>query len=349
MSRIAAVATALPEHVHPQAEITEEIAGLLTSDPRRLALLRRVHASAGVRTRHLALPLEKYAAVQSFTEANDLFLREGLELAERAVRDALDAAGLRPADVDHLVFTTVTGVHAPSLDALVAQRLGMRPDLRRWPGFGLGCVGGAAGLARVDDLLAGHPDHVAVLLCVELCSLTLQHGDDSTANLVASGLFGDGVAAAVVVGDGHGAGPGPDLVGTHRALYPGTADALGWSVGSSGLRIVLSGGMADVVAQHVGDDVAALLAPLGATVPDVDAWVAHPGGPRILDAVGDALGLPDHALATSRASLAAAGNLSSAAVLHVLAATDAAPGDLGVLLAFGPGVTAELVALRWGS
>ncbi|GIG28316.1 type III polyketide synthase [Cellulomonas marina] len=354
MSRIVAVAPVLPPHAYPQAEITAEIGGLVTTDPRRLALLRRVQASSGIDTRHLVLPLEKYAGLSSFGETNDLFLREGLELGARAVEEALDAVGLRPRDVDHLFFTTVTGVSAPSLDALLVGRLGLRPDVRRVPSFGLGCAGGAAGLARVHDHLVGHPDEVAVLLSVELCSLTLQQDDDSTANLVASGLFGDGAAAAVLVGDARAAAlglDGPAVVGAHSVLYPGTEGDLGWHVGGSGFRIVLSGEMAETVAAHADDDVAALLAPLGVTAADVARWVVHPGGPRILDAVRDSVGLDEAEVATSRATLAAVGNLSSAAVLHVLARTLAGPpppaGALGALVAYGPGVSAELLALRW--
>lgn len=351
MSRIVVTAPALPAHAYRQSDITAEIGGLVTRDPRRRALLDRVHASAGVESRHLVLPLEKYAGLSSFGEANDLFLREGAELAARAVLDALGAAGLRPSDVDHLLFTTVTGVSAPSLDALLVERLGLRPDVRRMPSFGLGCAGGAAGLALAHDHLAGHPDDVAVLLSVELCSLTFQQDDDSTANLVASGLFGDGAAAVVLVGDARAARlglPGADVVATRSVLYPGTSGDLGWQVGETGFRIVLSGALADTVATHAGADVAALLAPLGATVADVERWVVHPGGPKILDAVQEALDLEADALAVSRAVLARTGNLSSAAVLHVLAATEPAPaGGLGVVLAFGPGVGAELVALRW--
>ncbi|WHP17933.1 3-oxoacyl-[acyl-carrier-protein] synthase III C-terminal domain-containing protein [Cellulomonas sp. ES6] len=353
MSRILAVSPALPPHAYRQAEITAEIGGLLTRDPGRRALLDRVQGSAGVDTRHLVLPLEKYAGLGSFGEANDLFLREGAELAAGAVLDALRTAGLRPADVDHLLFTTVTGVSAPSLDALLVERLGLRPDVRRSPSFGLGCAGGAAGLALAHDRLTAHPGDVAVLLSVELCSLTFQQDDDSTANLVATGLFGDGAAAAVLVGEERAAldgVDGPQVVGPRSVLYPGTAGDLGWRVGEQGLRIVLSGGMADTVSAHVSQDVDALLAPLGATTADVARWVVHPGGPRILDAVEDALGLPPEALAVSRATMARTGNLSSAAVLHVLAATPPPDdGGLGVVLAFGPGVGAELVALRWGA
>lgn len=185
MPRILAVAPVLGPHAHPQNEITATIAPLLTHDPARRALLEHLHASAGVTTRHLALPLDAYAALTSFDAANAAFAQVGGDLAESASRAALAAACLSPADVDHVFFTSVTGVSAPSLDALLAVRLGLRPHVRRLPSFGLGCAGGAAALGYVRDHLLAHPSHVALLISVELCSLTIQHGDDSTANLVA--------------------------------------------------------------------------------------------------------------------------------------------------------------------
>lgn len=352
MSRVLAVAPVLATHAYAQAEITAAIAPLLTADTARRATLERLHAACGVHTRHLALPLGDYPGLTSFGQANDAFVRVGTDLAEQALRRALADADLRPRDVDFLLFTSVTGVSAPSLDALVAERVGLRPDVRRLPSFGLGCAGGAGGLARVHDYLLGHPQHVAVLLSVELCSLTIQHGDDSMANLVASGLFGDAAAAVVLVGSQHpraGAGGGPEVVDTASRLYPGTSADLGWAVGASGFRIVLAPGLPDAVGDTLNDDVTALLDPHEVKVRDVTAWVIHPGGPRILDSVRDALGLDADALAASRRVLAAAGNLSSASVLHVLSEhPDHPSGAWGVVAAFGPGVGAEFVLLRWG-
>ncbi|QDZ15581.1 type III polyketide synthase [Humibacter ginsenosidimutans] len=352
MSRIVAAAPAVPAHRYTQAEITRVLEPLLTHDPARAALLRRFHASSGVQTRHLVMELERYAMLDSFHEANDLFISAGTELAEQATRRALDAAGIRPDEVDFVLFTSVTGVAAPSIDAQLAARVGMRRDVKRLPSFGLGCVAGAAGLARVHDYLVGHPHDVAVLVSVELCSLTVQRDDDSVANIVASGLFGDGAAAVVVVGDAVARERGllgPDVVATRSSLYPQTEDVIGWDIGGTGFRIVLSAGVPDVIGRHFAADVHSVLRDNGLTVDDVATWLAHPGGPKVLQAFAASLGVADAVFDPSWRALAAEGNQSSAAVLGILA--DAlerpAPGDIGLLFALGPGVTAELVLLRW--
>ncbi|WP_182111278.1 MULTISPECIES: type III polyketide synthase [unclassified Actinotalea] len=354
MSRVLAVAPVLPGQSYPQEEITAAI-GPLLAGPDRLSRLESLHRASQVRSRHFVLPLEEYAGLTSFGTANDHFIRIGTDLAVEASAAALASAGLRAQDVDVVVFTSVTGIGAPSLDALFAPRLGLRPDVRRVPSFGWGCAGGAAGLGTVHELLLGRPQGVALLVCVELCSLTMQHGDDSMANLVASGLFGDGAAAVVVVGDEHPAArtapaSAPELVGSRSRIVSGTQGQLGWSIGGSGFRIVLAAGLPDLLAATLPDDVGALLEGHDLKVRDVAAWVVHPGGPRILDVVRDALDLDEAALAVSRRCLAENGNLSSASVLHVLAGTMEAPpppGGVGVLMAFGPGVGAEHVLLRW--
>lgn len=352
MVHLLAVGRALPGPPRAQQEITAAIGPLLTDDRARLQAMHRLHAAGGVVSRHLTLPLEEYRDLTSFGHANDLFVREGGALAETVTRAALDAAAIDPDAVDFLLFTSVTGISAPSIDAGLVGSVGLRPDVRRMPSFGLGCAGGAAGLARVSDYLLGHPDQVGLLVSVELCSLTFQAGDDSTANLVASGLFGDGAAAVVLVGDEHARSDAAELevLGSRSALYPGTADQLGWHISSSGFEIMLAAGLPDTISAHLAEDVRALLAEHGLTPADVATWVVHAGGPRIFDAVSDALDLPQDALAVSRASLSEVGNLSSASVLHVLADTlqrgDPPPGGCAVLMAFGPGVSAELVLLR---
>jgi alkylresorcinol/alkylpyrone synthase len=355
MSVIAAVGRTLGGHEHLQGEITDAFAAAVVGeDHDAQRLLRRVHANAGVERRSLVLPLDQYADLDGFTTANSLWIDHAVRLGGRAVLDALDAVGLAPADVDLLMTTTVTGVAAPSLDARLVQPLGLRHDVKRVPLFGLGCVAGAAGTARVHDYLLGHPDDVAVLLAVELCSLTLQRDDTSTAHLVASGLFGDGAAAVVMVGGRRAAAlglTGPRVVASRSRFYPDTSRVMGWDVGSGGFRIVLAAGVADVVTEHLGDDMKAFLDDHDLDVAHVRHWIAHPGGPKVIDAVTSSLGLDDDALAPTRRSLAAIGNLSSASVLHVLADTlDAhAPGTgrPAVMLAMGPGFCSELVLLEW--
>ncbi len=351
MARIIAVAPVLPEHVHEQHEITAELAARLVDEPAARSVLERVHAASGIKTRHLALPLERYRDLDSFSETNALFLTLALPLVERAVTTALRTAGIAVDEVDHLFFTTVTGVQAPSLDAMLATSLGFRSDLKRVPSFGLGCVAGAAGIARVADYLAGHPHGVALLVSVELCSLTLQWRDQSMANIVGTGIFGDGAAAVLMTGDEHEAAArsaGPRVVASRSALYPESSEMIGWQVGSSGFTLMLAAGVPALIDGNFAAGVDELLATEGLTRADVDEWIAHPGGPRILESFTAALDLPPAALDSAWEIMARVGNLSSAAVLHVLAAVGDRPtGTRAVLFALGPGVTAELVLLEW--
>jgi alkylresorcinol/alkylpyrone synthase len=219
------------------------------------------------------------------------------------------------------------------------------------PLVGLGCVAGAAGVARVHDHLVGHPEGVAVLLSVELCSLTVQRDDTSVANLVASGLFGDGAAAVVMVGSGRSGGRAlPRVLATRSRLYPDSERAMGWDVGATGLRIVLGVEVPDLVRANLRGDVDRFLGGHGLTREDIGWWVAHPGGPKVLEAMAEALEVEREALGVTWRSLDRIGNLSSASVLHVLADTlrdrPPAPGTHGLLMAMGPGFCLELVLLE---
>ncbi|HET7824289.1 MAG TPA: 3-oxoacyl-[acyl-carrier-protein] synthase III C-terminal domain-containing protein [Anaeromyxobacter sp.] len=349
---ILSVGRALPPH-HVDRETL--IAALSTYWAKRhfnVARLADIHRAAQVGGRHLALPLAEYAGLDSFGKCNDAFIRVGAELGEAAVRAGLAAAGLSPADVDHLWFVTVTGISTPSLDAKLANRLGLPARVKRTPIFGLGCMAGAAGVARASDLLRAYPGQVAVLLSVELCSLTLQRDDASITNVVATGLFGDGAAAVVMAGGARTNGARvPRIEAVRSVLYPDTEWVMGWDVVDTGFKVVLSAKVPEVVESRIGSDVDAFLGEHGLRRGDVAHWIAHTGGPKVLEAFRRGLDLPEAAVARSWRSLRDIGNLSSASVLFVLGdlleSGEARPGDVGVLAAMGPGFSAELVLLRW--
>jgi alkylresorcinol/alkylpyrone synthase len=365
MTQIVAVRSAFPAYRYPQADVAQAVASLAGIGPAgtQRALLERLHANAGVETRHTVFPLADYGALGA--AANDRYIEEATALGERALRAALVESGLAPYDLDLLVVTSVTGVAVPSIDALLMPRLGLRADVKRLPVFGLGCVAGAAGLARLHDYLLGWPGHAAALLAIELCSLTLPRASVTTADLVASALFGDGAVALVATGTRPRRRPRPrtppppapqpgrlpTILATRSEVYPDSEAALGWRLGADGFRIVLTAELAEVVERRLGGSVTGFLAEHGLTMDDIATWICHPGGPKVLDAAQRALKLPAAALASSRRSLAQAGNMSSASVLHILELTvaDDAPAadSFGMMIGLGPGVSAELVLLRW--
>lgn len=354
MTMVRAVQMAFPDHVRSQDDIARGLAGAMGLDAHVGERLRRIHAATGVESRRLVLPLERYAQIENFTEANNIWIDEGLCLSEQAAKAALNEAGIAPEDVDLIMVVSVTGIAAPSLDARLVSRLGLRTDVARIPVFGWGCVGGASGIARMHDLLGGR-NQVGLLLSVELCSLTMQRDDESLPNLIASGLFGDGVAAVVMTTDDRNDGPPggslPQVVDSQARLYPDSEDVLGWDIGQYGFRIVLSSSLSDVIRDHLGEEVDVLLARNGLSRDDVSTWIAHTGGPKVIDAVEEALGLPADALRYTRESLAEVGNLSSASVIDVLGRTvhdgHSRAGEYGVLMAMGPGFSSECVLLCW--
>ena len=347
--RIAAVGAAFPSHYYDQDTLLAAFREHWSERHYNLDRLERLHRNVLVGGRHLALPMEEYAALDTFGKANDAWIRVALEVGGEAVTAALESAGLRAEDVDTLLCTSVTGIATPSLDARLANRLHLPSRIKRLPFFGLGCVAGAAGVARAADCVRAFPSEVAVLLSVELCSLTLQRDDLSIPNLISSGLFGDGAAAVVVVGADRDAA-GPRVVATRSVFYPDTERIMGWDISERGFEIVLSADVPDMVRTHLRNDVDGFLSDNGLSRADIAVWIAHPGGPRVLEAMEGSLELPEGALDRAWRTLREKGNLSSTSVLLVLGEVleDPPPaGSFGLMTAMGPGFCSELVLLRW--
>ena len=352
---VAAVAGALPEHYYDQATLLARLEKVWNQKHHNPDRLRRLHQNVLVGGRHLALEIDRYEALNTFGERNDAWIKEAQNLGARAVTSVLERSGLEAKDVDCLLFVSVTGLAVPSIDARLIHRLGMRPDVVRLPLFGLGCVAGTAGVARAADWVRAYPDKVALLLSVELCSLTLLREDLSVPNLIATGLFGDGAAAVLLVGEEHPhaarlAGAGCRVKAQTRSLYQDTTKVMGWQISEQGFRVVLSADVPKIVEQHLCGDVEAFLASVGKSLGDIQVYVSHPGGPRVLEAIERSLVLPDAALERTWRSLREVGNLSSTSVLLVLEETLSDPpplGTLGLMLAMGPGFCSELVLLEF--
>ncbi len=345
----------LPAHAYSQEELSQALEGLWNRQHFNPQRFRQLHEALGIGGRHLALPKERYLEGLNFTRANQAYREVGLQLAVQVLQQLMQRSGVAWEQLGYLVFTSVTGLCVPSIDALLMNELPLPHHLRRLPIFGLGCLGGAAGIARLHDLLRGDPGGYGVLLSVELCSLTLQAEDVSVANLIATGLFGDGAAAVLMAGGS--AMPGGSarsgavrVVDTRSVFFPNSAHVMGWEIGSHGFSVVLSPEVPLYARQHLAPALLEFLGQHGLSLSAIGVWVAHPGGPKVIDALEQGLQLPEQTLQASRRSLAEIGNLSSASVLFLLAEALAQPrpaGTYGLLLAMGPAFCAEVVLLQW--
>lgn len=348
--RIAGVGSAFPRHYYSQQQIAAALKRHWCEGLENPDVLDRLFARVGVKGRHLALPIAAYDDLTTWGKANSAWIEAAEELAEQSLCKALTRSGLSERDVDAIFFVSVTGIASPSIDARLINRMNLRTDVKRHPIFGLGCVAGAAGVARAADYVRAFPQHVAALISVELCSLTWQRKDISMANLISAGLFGDGSAAVIVVGEERQAA-GPRILATRSSFYRGTEDVMGWDISEEGFRIVLSDEVPKMVHKHLSRDVDTFLAEYDLTRDDVETWIMHTGGPKVLEATAESLQLPKAALSASWESLERVGNLSSSSVLLVLEEfmnrRRPAPGSYSIMAAMGPGFCAELVLLRW--
>jgi alkylresorcinol/alkylpyrone synthase len=348
--KIVSAASAFPRHYYQQEALLSTLQQYWGDRLENPQLLSRLFSHARVDGRYLALPMIEYYGLDTWGAANRAWFKTAEDLGALSLCRALAWAGVDAARLGALIFMSITGVSSPSVDARLINRMGLPPNIRRIPVFGLGCVGGAAGIAHAADYVLAHPGQIAALVSVETCSLTLQRDDTSIANLISSSLFGDG-AASVLVAGAEVEMPGVEIVATRSTFYPGTEDIMGWDISEKGFRIVLSPGVPDLIRENFGRDVDAFLGEHELERHDIASWIMHTGGPKILEATQEALGVDETALAASWECLRRVGNLSSASVLVVLEdyLTRRRPeaGSWSVLGAMGPGFCSELVLLRW--
>ena len=347
---IAAIASVLPDHYYDQETLIATVRDHCAGRHHNIDRIESIYRNTLVNGRFLALPMEEYDTLQTFADANNAFIKCAVDLGERVIQKGLKKAGLAPEDIDHLIFVSITGISTPSVDALLVNRMNLRRDIKRTPIFGLGCMAGAAGITKAIDYVKAYPDQVAVVLSVELCSLTLQRNDFSVANIVSSGLFGDAAAALIVTGKNRPATT-PSVIDTRSVFYPNTEHIMGWDITDNGFKIVLSGQTPKVVEASLETDIKHFLADNGLTIKDIKQWLFHPGGPKILEAIQKSLGITEEDLSLSWKNLQEVGNVSSASILMILEdAMDNHPppkGSYGFFNAMGPGFCAEMGLLKW--
>ena len=344
--RLLSLTTAVPPHVLHQEEVAREAGRLFAGSFADFGRLAPVYVNAAIERRNSSVPLAWYLEPHGFAERNRLYLETALVLLEQAATRALDAAGLAPGDIDAVVTVSSSGIATPSLDARLLNRIGLRPDVVRLPVFGLGCAGGVLGLARAADMVRGLGGARVLLLVVELCGLTFRYGDRSKSNVVATALFGDGAVAAVLAPGG--TGPAVAAAGEHT--WPDTLDVMGWQVADDGLQVLFSRDIPTIVHERFGAAATDFLQRHGLGFADIDRFVCHPGGAKVLDALEQVFGVAPGGLAESRAVLRDHGNMSAATVLFVLERVLADPAGGGgrrlLLSSLGPGFTAGFALLE---
>ncbi|OYD07266.1 type III polyketide synthase [Paludifilum halophilum] len=354
MARIVSVGTAVPDYTLPQEEARDFARNLFKDSWTDIERYLTIFENASIRTRRLSRPRAWFEDERTFSERNRAYTEEACRLGEKAIRRCLDPVGISPEEVDHLFFISTSGLATPSIDARMVNRLGMNPHVKRTPIWGLGCAGGAAGLSRAYEYARAFPKSRVVLLAVELCSLTFRRNDRTKSNLVATSLFADGAASVLVVGE-KASVPAevnrcPKVLDAMSTTWPDSLDVMGWEVADDGLKVVFSRDIPHIVREKVMPAVECFLNRSSLTLNQVERYIAHPGGKKVLTAYEKAMGLQANELIHSHSILGEYGNMSSVTVLFVLERElkeKHKQGTYGLLTALGPGFSSELMLMQW--
>ena len=342
-AHIASVATAVPPHLLEQKDVIERSREIFAPAVPGFERFTEAYRNAAVETRHSCVPIEWYAHEHAFSERNDLFIENAVSLLAEVSESLFEDAGIGASDVDALVVVSTTGIATPSLDALLMERLPFRRDVQRLPIFGLGCAGGVSGMARAAQIAMSRPDACVLFLVVELCGLTFRVNDASKSNIIATALFGDGAAGALI-GCGFN---GPAIKGWGEHTWADSLGVMGWEIGDDGLGVLFSSDIPHLVRTRLGEPATRFLEGQGLTPADIVRHACHPGGAKVLDALEEIYGLAPGELEAARAVLRRYGNMSAATAMFVLAETlrDPAPGPW-LMSALGPGFTATFTLLE---
>jgi alkylresorcinol/alkylpyrone synthase len=339
--RLLALKSAVPPYAVAQIDVAEHAQNLF-SKVRDMARLYPVFANTGIDRRYSCVPVEWYLEEHGWKDRTELYIENAVDLLETVARGLLDEARLKPDQIDTIVVVSTTGIATPSLDALLVERMGLRRDIQRLPIFGLGCAGGVTGLSRAADIASAKPGRKVMFLVVELCALTFRKNDISNSNIVATALFGDGAAGAILSTDGEG--PAFGAAGEHT--WPNSLDVMGWDMAEDGLKARFAQSIPALVANDFRPLLDQYLARNGIALSEIDAFACHPGGAKVLDALEDALELQRGALEDSRSVLRDYGNMSAVTVLFVVERMEVLKKSQRTLLtALGPGFSAAFLML----
>jgi alkylresorcinol/alkylpyrone synthase len=342
--KLLSLSTAVPDHVLHQADVREIGRAIFSRNKARFERLVPVYANAGIETRYSCVPLDWYLKPHGWRDRNTLYVEHAVPLLERATLSCLEKAGLGIEDVDAIVAVSTSGIATPTIDALLIERLNMRRDIRRLPIFGLGCAGGVLGFSRAAEMARAIPGQRVLFLVVELCGLTFRRNDHTKSNVIATALFGDGAAAALISCEGDG----PAVIASGEHTWPDSLEIMGWRVRDDGLGVTFSRDLPAFLRTGYRATVDCFLARHGLAVADIEEFICHPGGAKILAALEEAFELPSDGLAHSRAVLRDYGNMSAATVMFVLHSVLANGGlpRRSLMTSLGPGFTAGFMVIE---
>jgi alkylresorcinol/alkylpyrone synthase len=352
MAKVISVGTADAPYKFPQSEVKDFVHGLYSDACEDIERMMSVFDNSMIGMRHFSQPKEWATLTHSFSERNKLYIQNACALSSEAACGCIKGINAEFSDFDHIIFVSSTGISTPSIDALMINELKLNCHIRRTPIWGLGCLGGAVGLSRAFEYAQTFPKSAVLLIAVEICSLAFQRGDFSKSNIIATSLFSDGAAVALIVGKAHSLfdRAGVNFIDSLSTTFPNSLDVMGWEVVDTGLKVIFSKDIPTIVRKYVRPNITELLYKHKLTLGNIKHYITHPGGLKVISAYEESLGLPNGSLKISRKILREHGNMSSPSVLYVLKEFlergEYSSGDYGLISALGPGFSSEIILFQ---